>query len=277
MQNTNNDHIYRAIEWVEIAEADLKTSRHLYEIGDYSNSIYHLQQAVEKGVKSIILYLDVEGKATDDYLRKKVGHFDTYKYFYDLHTKDEKGKREDIPQDVDKLLLRFKTISEGREHPKEIPTEDYELIIDMLTLLSKPASPHNIYKITHATDNERARAKRMLRTWRSYAKKNYRNKPYILKKLNDEQFQSEFINSYVDAVSRIRYLHYLSAITPRFLSSTRYPENGINPLEFYTPDNIIIKDYWILYEGAYFSIKALKKHYKIFADFLNYCFKPDTP
>ncbi|KAF5039068.1 hypothetical protein DSECCO2_547810 [anaerobic digester metagenome] len=52
--NTNRQ---RAIDFLRCAEIDLASSRCLYFCEHYSASIYHLQQAVEKTLKSILFWL----------------------------------------------------------------------------------------------------------------------------------------------------------------------------------------------------------------------------
>ena len=66
-----------ASRFLQGSKVDLKASRVLYENGLYAPAIFHLQQCVEKAIKSLLIFLGVAPKDTkelEEWLRKKTGH-----------------------------------------------------------------------------------------------------------------------------------------------------------------------------------------------------------
>lgn len=59
------------IKFLEIAKSDFKASKVLYDINDYGNALFHLQQGVEKCVKSLGLAL---GLVDEKGLKNKISH-----------------------------------------------------------------------------------------------------------------------------------------------------------------------------------------------------------
>ncbi len=45
--------------WLEFAERDLERAKVMYSLGDYDDAAYHLQQAVEKSLKSVMVYFGI--------------------------------------------------------------------------------------------------------------------------------------------------------------------------------------------------------------------------
>jgi len=66
-----------ATRFLQISKVDLKASRVLYENGLYAPAIFHLQQCVEKAIKSLLIFLGAAPKDTEElekWLRKRTGH-----------------------------------------------------------------------------------------------------------------------------------------------------------------------------------------------------------
>ena len=58
MEKRENKNIMIEVKkWLNLAETDLKVSKILEDSKNYSNSVYHSQQASEKAVKSILILL----------------------------------------------------------------------------------------------------------------------------------------------------------------------------------------------------------------------------
>ena len=66
-----------ASRFLQISKVDLKASRILYENDLYAPAVFHMQQCVEKAIKSLLIFLGVAPKDTkelEEWLRKKTGH-----------------------------------------------------------------------------------------------------------------------------------------------------------------------------------------------------------
>jgi|GEM_PF-5535601 len=66
-----------SLDFLNASIADLKASQILYEHELYALSIFHLQQAIEKALKSILLFLKMFPREEDleSWLSKEVGHY----------------------------------------------------------------------------------------------------------------------------------------------------------------------------------------------------------
>lgn len=60
------------LDWLKCADDDLASAKLLYHNKHYSNSLYHLQQSVEKATKAFGLGLKLVHRPSD--MRKKIGH-----------------------------------------------------------------------------------------------------------------------------------------------------------------------------------------------------------
>jgi hypothetical protein len=259
----NTVQIHEAILWADIAKDDLKVSKFLYDNGQYRYSIYTLQQAIEKSIKSYDFFLQLNGTVTEKTLRT-MSHHGAHQYLNDMVTKGENGNRDDMPKHIDNFFSQLEKMSKKR-HPTDITNDEYETVIEMLMLLPKTQSQKN--KIISYTCEVRLMANRLLKNFQMLADIKYHDCPDIINNVNDPNFVSEFTEAFVNMNTRITHLIHMSAITQSHVESTRYYDFVMetSPLEFYTVDNLIVKDYPILFDSANSSINALVRFFYIIA------------
>lgn len=65
---SKKDRIKKILMWTELAKEDLRVSKLLYDNGLYCFSIYHLQQAIEKSIKSMFIFNNYDSGKTDEHL-----------------------------------------------------------------------------------------------------------------------------------------------------------------------------------------------------------------
>lgn len=257
-------HIDKAKLWAEIALDDLKTSKYLYVNGYYRYAIYTLQQAVEKGYKSMWISLDNTGEVTNDKLRS-VSH-DTLNHFYEQFFGYDDNPTLKVEHE------KIKKISE--KHPTDLTDDDcYKAVEQIIAHTVNPNHP----KLRDVRDRLKKDREASWLKLQQYAKEKYGDKPEVIKAFQDPVFQSNYINSFVDAIMKIHYLYNIMALTQNHVSITRYPDDKVNPLEFYNSDNLIIKDYWILYESALSAISLFYNHYKTFVKIISLLYPDSYP
>jgi HEPN domain-containing protein len=249
--------------FLEIAKEDLNAAKYLFSKKIYCFSVFHLQQAVEKAIKSFGLYQKVIsiGEA-----KKVIGHkawslyskiFEEYearmKRLEDLFTKSEKFKEFALKnlswtfelrgkiQTYDEILKNFSSddlfsISTSSEELQKIISE----IRRIEEILNKvEIKEEDVYEYRKTLDN----------FLNVFAEIN----PNVDKKLIDESIlliQPELIN-YIFGVAKeyiiklyfsSTCLFYLSAVFSPHYTKSRYPEGNSNPLEIYNSNMPLVQN-----------------------------------
>jgi len=121
----------KAIDFLAKAKSDLKSCKILYEHGQYSDSVFYLQQASEKACKSFLLFfgllkgddLKEVGHSSDRINRRAIKRGDAYLRiisYFDPQPKEDKENGEIAAASKDSIM---KDIAKREEYAKTLLTE----------------------------------------------------------------------------------------------------------------------------------------------------------
>lgn len=256
---------------LEIADKDLEAAKCLYDKELYPQSIFYLQQSVEKAAKSFGL---VMGIISENELkgREGVGHhpYKIYKKLFSMQKKSLKKINEGIkkapnvkelpliktidlnkiPNETDELLNFFDDLRQG-EDIFFLSNEEIEGWIEDLNKLKAEVEELNEGATTFSISNEEFdRVKQgVLKSFDAL----YEYKPQKIEKMRkvlDNAITPDQVEEMIkmispplnDGVFVSVSLLYLSIITfPHVVS--RYPNDDFNPLEIYNRDLPIIQSF----------------------------------
>jgi len=255
------------IALLEMAKMDLEASKILFENKLYPLAVFHLQQSVEKAVKSLGIR---DGIITESEAKKAVWHYPIEVYV--KMTKHWKNLGLAIRNSgVVKVLPELETFAVVADLPNRI--SELEDIINLLTAVSKnyksvlvsgseldqflseiAEARDIIEKIRRSVDIEREweMEKEKLHTLLDIISKVFDRKRSemfkekldgLLKEKNQEMKNDlkSSINLNLNLAFCDIALFYLSLILLFHAVHSRYPENDSNPLEIYTADFPLIK------------------------------------
>jgi len=254
-----------------IALEDLDSSIVLYHRKHYPQSVFYLQQAVEKAVKSLGLLFEI---VSEDDLQRKIGHnpLRVYKKSFTKISDDLPSMNRELdthPEfkemlhssgiDIDELASSMKKLV--HQFDEYICTVvSYNLSAEVLSGLLSTIESFN-REIEKAEEKIRdggisdevfAAIKEELRTQieslinsihiPTQQKEAMRNEldSFFTAFLPNKEFFEYFIEVLLKAVRIGPNLFYLSIITSPHATKSRYPEGNFDPLQFYTPGSPLI-------------------------------------
>lgn len=255
-----------------IALEDLDCSTILYHRGHYAQSVFYLQQAVEKAVKSMGLHF---GLINEEDLQRKVSHnsLEVYKKPANTFADDVVSLNKELdthPEfknimnlsgtDFDEFASDMKKAKHewskyiGDVAKYNFTTEELQELITKIDEINADIENANT-KICEESisDEDFAAAKEELR---NYVETAFQQStiPDDLKEKMVKELQSVFSTQFPnkDVFEYVSYLSinatgiglnlfYLSVITSLHASKARYPEKDFNPLTFYTTECPLIE------------------------------------
>ena len=255
---------------LEMAQKDLEASKVLFENKLYSQAVFHLQQSVEKAVKSLAIH---DHKITEDQL-KRLGH-DPIKVYIEII---EYWKRFGLAlrdSRLGEVLPEFKTFFIVRDLPKRIGQLDE--ILESLRTNSKVyksvlISEGRIEQFISAIDGARRllekkkkrldinkewvmREKQIQRVLGVFDKivperqEEIRRLKAKIMRISDKKFHEmkksygSYLHGLLDLAFCDASLFYLSLILLPHATYSRYPEKHISPSEIYTANLPLIKKF----------------------------------
>lgn len=226
---------------LDIALSDLNSSIALFESSNYPQSVFHMQQSVEKLGKFLAISLGVYH--INDF--KKIGHnaLKIYKsalnyYIQLINTLSDKYKIENI--DLSPIEEQFKTISD-----LDLLNLDAEYLDMMLESLAEADSPQMLFDtnqeksdlldqffqltvdLNEIAEDER---KQVLNLYHS-------NK--LFQTIIDEKLEG-FLNTFPGYVSASQSAFILAVVFTRHTESTRYVLENSDPISKYTINNPLV-------------------------------------
>lgn len=211
-------------ELIDSAHLDLEAAKVLYSAGNYSNCVFHLQQAMEKAVKAYFLYL---GDADKEDLTK-IGHQTTIAYLEHLRDiyRRQTGLMGDAQYAVSEATLRRVDALLPHEQGKRGKKRLKPKIVDELLNLSKEKILSGLLQVKSSIDTIE----------------------FNLRPARDkvEQIKSDFIKIFPlgsglveEMANRApRYqsnwglLYFLSTILNEHYTTTRYPGGKLEPSDY---------------------------------------------
>lgn len=263
-----------ANQLVRIALSDIKASQKLYEAKGYSQAVFYFQQATEKAFKAWGIF---GGIIKEDEIQK-ISHKQIKIYWKALMDQEEEVKNamqvyESIEGIKDHEVYQNMKLD---EYTKMIEGEKaFKEKLDNLDLLTLKYNDH-VWVLDHLEEVEKVKIpsfKNMAGKLREYSAKTedftrrfdeaganeFREE---VNKLSNEQLEA--LSWYPIKVQMLsvfisKVLFFTSIMSAAHFSYCRYPFKGVDPLEFYTKKQPLVKflpDYLRLLEKA---IKTLMK------------------
>jgi hypothetical protein len=281
---------------LENAIEDLKVSRLLFQNMHYARSIFHLQQSIEKSVKSYGYYF---GLFDEDIAKKSrhIGHntiqaypvsLEQYQKIVDYIKSEQNSDIQlqllfekipfftEIENNVDSALDEFKKWSQfsmDDNHSSEkiteyvnfLQTRSTEAEIVLKLLKNKKFSKE--IKDFMCTESK----KTVVQQIHFFCKKSHKPFPPMKKKIEEcfELFTQKKSDHLLLFAFYQRYsmepLLYLGLITQNHEQKTRYPDSkdSFNPLSFYDGQNPLVQNYQKITNFTNLSVKNLKKLYSM--------------
>lgn len=254
-----------------IALEDLDCSIILYHREHYPQSVFYLQQAVEKAVKSLGLLFEI---VSEDDLQRKIGHkpLEVYRKPFTKISTDLPALNRELdthPEfremlqsseiDLNELALSCKNlVHQFNEYLRSVV--DYNLSADSLSGLLSAIGQVNrgIEKAEEKiheegiSDEAFAAIKEEFRNQldslfisihipsRQKAAMRTELNSFFAAFLPDKDFFEYLIHVLLKLVQIGQNLFYLSIITSPHAAKSRYPEGNFNPLQFYAPGSTLI-------------------------------------
>jgi hypothetical protein len=234
--------VYRSL--LTIALEDLEGSKVLFEKKLYPQSIYALQQSVEKGTK--FLGLD-KGIINEIDLQKKISH-NTEKIFKAIILRSyPESLAHRLIAELDKLIEQFKKGSPIDNIPLAIlEILDHRTNLNRVPLLEE-FTPEGIGQImlqNNSDDPDAVKFNELLKN------------PEFIAYLNSKIPQ--FKNQYIEYMQSINVLFILNLVMVDKVAKVRYPNShGIVPSNEYTSENILVKNIPILLIEIETCLKSL--------------------
>lgn len=257
-QRKDNSELIRchntALEYLAVAKRDLNSSKLLYANEDYPNSIYLLQQAVEKTTKAVSLVFslleekDFRGSGPDKISHKtprafiKIVKSDSLKPYIDLVKSQHPGLQTDtskIETLIEKNPLELARLSKN---------EIRQCISLIQTLEVSLLSKDTVTQINVITDSAITKAKEV---------DNVDDKLDALSSIMKEH-GSLILRVMLSFIS----LYLLSAITFPHATYTRYPSDSLSPKD-YTKELGIVDTTPAIWEELGKVIKSLEEYITI--------------
>jgi len=245
-----------------IAEKDLEASRWLYNKKLYPQSIFYLEQAVEKAVKSLAIYTNI---VTEREVKADIGH-DAWKFFYKICIK-VREKIEWFQETLNKFsalkkinFLERLSIQADELKGKSINCEKFFREKAYLSLSSSEEGLQSTvlainelrrisFKIKEIDliieTNEIEKFKRDLLEFLGLHKI---LNPELIKEIDEivtKEFVLEMLKKLLEYSSNIVLCYmpllFLSAIFSPYAVNTRYPDKGFNPVDVFTENHPLVK------------------------------------
>jgi HEPN domain-containing protein len=276
------------IIFLEIAKIDLLAAKYLLSQHLYSHSIFHLQQAVEKSIK----YFGISQKIISiDEAKKNIGH-DTWKLYLKIFRECEsriikleeffiKSKKVKEASLIKNLNWLFKSRNNIQKYEQmfnfstedlfdiSLSNEQLQTIIDEIQKVNenlKKAVSTEIVKEGEMSEYRR----KVYELLDVIANVNPNINKNIVKKELDAMITLQLVTSLFETLKeyiiKLAFcsvcLFYLSIIfSPHYVRS-RYPEDGLNPLEIYTTNMPLVQklEYFInLIEGVITDLEYISQ------------------
>lgn len=243
--------------FLEVSKNDLEVANHLFEKGFYPQSIFYLQQAVEKATKAWGLHF---GIISEDEL-KKIGHESSKVYLkilkklrprarrgYRILSRLPKVKRSKLVRKYEDISMEeFDAIMDNFEdyikNPQDfVSEEELEGFISELNKIEKEVGKQKKIKKGEIKEFKQEVVDLVNTIAGEYSiSSNSRRK--VLEDL--ERWTPDLIKKYVDSFAIPiavygNYLLFLSLILCPHAVSSRYPDHE-NPLNIYTEEHPLIK------------------------------------
>jgi HEPN domain-containing protein len=257
-------------KWLETSKSDLRACKSLYKSQSYPQAVFDFQQSVEKSTKSLALFI---GPIKSEELKKAFGH-DTLK-IYEGYLKDYTNKRCDfkrimtanpqlnsvsILKEVNELETESeinelsKSISKLREKATEFGKTSEQIMAYIKKINKIFLQEENALKTLSGLKIGEKQFSDLKEKMLEITIQLERIKPdntelkqakAELEKLKPPYFEELMKNTFGYMIKTLMvYLAslYLTIITFRHISSTRYPDNKKNPDERYTEKSPLIKN-----------------------------------
>lgn len=281
-----------ADRFLNLAFDDLNSAKLLYEEQLYPQAVFHLQQAVEKAIKSLGLYI---GIITEEQAKKEIGHkglilFEkTTDHIGNSLVKIGKVVREhpelkqiteitsydftDLERKSQEFTDKFRQISKETDRKKIISSEELHFAFEQLDELN-----HNLEVVKKAmeknpfSDEEINRKKQeylkelqpLLRYFPDKKDEIEQNLDSLLNQLKSKEFLIGVILPIAEISCAALSLYHLAIITQPHAMAARYPDGEFNPAEFYTEENPLIREFPQLMDHVYSPLSLLDKIYVTF-------------
>jgi HEPN domain-containing protein len=278
-----------ADRFLNLAFDDLNSARLLYEEQIYPQAVFHLQQAVEKAIKSLGLYI---GIITEEQAKKEIGHkglvlFEkTTDHLANSLLKIGKVIREhpelkqiteittydftDLEKKSQEFSDKFHQILKETDRKKIISSEELHSVFNQLDELNRnlEAIKKGIEK-NPFTDEEINRKKQeyldqlqpLFRYFPDKKDEIENNINSLLNQLKNRDFLIGVILPIAEISCAAMSLYHLTIITQPHAMTARYPDGEFNPAEFYTEQNPLIQEFPRLMDYIYQSLSLLDRVY----------------
>jgi HEPN domain-containing protein len=249
--------------FLELAKEDLNAAKYLFNQKIYHLSVFHLQQTVEKAIKSFGLYQNV---ISIEEAKKVVGHkawglyskiFEEYearmKRLEDLFTRSEKFK-EFILKNLNWAFELRSKIQTYDKILKNFSSDDLFSISNSSEELQKIISEiKRVEEILNKVEIKEDNVSEYMKTLDSFLNVFAEINPDVDKKLIDESIlliTPELMN-YIyrivkEYIVKLYFsslcLFYLSVVFSPHYTKSRYPEGNSNPLEIYNSNMPLVQN-----------------------------------
>lgn len=262
------------LNFLEVARTDLNAAKHLLSKKDHSNAVFHLQQAVEKGVKSLGLWLNVlsEEECKD---RKIAGH-DAFRIFNLLVEEGVKKIKSELQSiyskhpEIEQTSLwqkLKKQLSELEEEIKNIRNEVDRIEKEAINIAS---SDKEIQEVIRKINRFRGKLPKGLLKFGGDAIRTSRELYRMLtqdlgkiKRISPTDFRKIKGASvlFFRLIYSVACLFYLSLIMSPHAVRTRYPEKDWNPIREYNERMPLVKKLGVLINAVKEAIDNLFEVY----------------
>ncbi|WP_319506905.1 HEPN domain-containing protein [uncultured Methanolobus sp.] len=287
---------------LNISKKDIAASKVLYENEHYPQAVFLLQQSVEKALKSLAVFGgDVKNpsreighncanyyKLTTDKYKAQIDRFENDEEKTEVLCRlmgfDNEGLTESIQETKEKMESAEKVINSAIKKPSK---HRFLSDKDMLHIISKLKEVESEFNLSISdnpsffTNDEEFelyiidKVNNIKNTYEFMISKHQEDDSFSIEKAhelkeNDMKFFSGIDkaswNKMGQMIIRVNYvskaLYCLSLITDAHAVSSRYPSKNFNPIDFYTPDLSMIKNFELLLDFAEKAIDSMSYVYE---------------